>query len=296
MSPHINLHKAVKIYTVSKTSSEGEKREKCILRTSSLSRPLLSFFRNIISLNPQSQEGKLELPSSFHRWENRLFAVKWFTGYHTHLIQAPMHDLSPVPMNLFFYDVTHLLWYKITCIALVPYVVLKSFAGVWNDLKTRDASPPAALRHPHGLPMLTVGSIHSLVPLLRAQGGCQGKHTDWNRPPWPDTIVTICMSCFMTGDPGKEHRTNKAPPTGRVRERSKGDTTGPTTSQNPSRWHPSWLNKACTTRKNSESEWLAKDNLETNPITVKSKTVRHMAEQFSWVPLPSCSPPRCSFQ
>ena len=30
------------------------------------------------------------------------------------------------------------------------------------------------------------------------------KHTDWNRPPWPGTIVTICMSCFMTGDPDKE--------------------------------------------------------------------------------------------
>ena len=77
------------------------------------------------------------------------------------------------------------------------------------------------------------------------------------------------MSCFTTGGPGKEHRTNKPPPTGRVQERSKGDTTCPTTSQNPSLWHPSWLNKACTTRKDSESEWLAKDNLETDPITTK---------------------------
>ena len=31
------------------------------------------------------------------------------------------------------------------------------------------------------------------------------------------------MSCFMTGGPGKEHGTNKPPPTGRVWERSKGD-------------------------------------------------------------------------
>ena len=68
-------------------------------------------------------------------------------------------------------------------------------------------------------------------------------HTDWNCPPWPGTIVTICMRCFMTGDPDKEYGTNKPPPTGRVWERSKGDTTCPTTSQNPSRWHPSWLNK-----------------------------------------------------
>ena len=75
--------------------------------------------------------------------------------------------------------------------------------------------------------------------------------------PWPGTIVIVRMSCFTTGGPGKEHRTNKPPPTGRVQERSKGDTTCPTTSQNPPLWHPSWLNKACTTRKDSESDdWL----------------------------------------
>ena len=116
-----------------------------------------------------------------------------------------------------------------------------------------------------------------------------------NHPPWPGTIVTICVSCFMTGDPDKEYRTNKSPPTGRVQERSKGDTTCPTTSQNPSLWHPSWLNKACTTRKDSESEWLAKDNPETKPITIKPETASHAAELFSWVPLPSCSPPRRPF-
>ena len=99
------------------------------------------------------------------------------------------------------------------------------------------------------------------------------------------------MSCFMTGGPGKEHRTNKPPPTGRVQERSKRDTTNLTTSQNPSLWHPSWLNKACTTRNDSESEWLAKDNPETNPITIKPKTASHVIELFSWVPLPYCSPP-----
>ena len=102
------------------------------------------------------------------------------------------------------------------------------------------------------------------------------------------------MSCFTTGGPGKAHGTNKPPPTGRVQERSKGDTTGLTTSQNPSLWHPSWLNKACTTKKDSESEWLAKDNPETNPITIKPETASQ-AEQFSWVPLPYCSPPRCPF-
>ena len=99
----------------------------------------------------------------------------------------------------------------------------------------------------------------------------------------------------MTGGPRKEHGTNKPPPTRRVWERSKGDTTCLTTSQNPSLWYPSWLNKACTTRKDSESEWLAKDNLETNPITIKPETASHMTERFSRIPLPSCPPPGSPF-
>ena len=99
----------------------------------------------------------------------------------------------------------------------------------------------------------------------------------------------------MIGGPGKEHGTNKPPPTRRVQERSKGDTTCLTTSQNPSLCHPFWLNKACTTRKDSESEWLAKDNPETNPITIKPETASHVTELFSWVPLPYCSPPGCPF-
>ena len=77
----------------------------------------------------------------------------------------------------------------------------------------------------------------------------------------------------MTGGPGKGHGTNKPPPTGRVQERPKGNTTCPTTSQNPPLWHPSWLDKACTTRKDSESEGLAKDDPETNPITIQPETV-----------------------
>ena len=103
------------------------------------------------------------------------------------------------------------------------------------------------------------------------------------------------MSCFMKGGPGNEHGTNKPPPTRRVQERSKGDSTCLTTSQNPCHWHPSWLNKVCTTRKDSESRWLAKDNQENNPITIKPKTVSHTVEKFSWVPLPNCCLPRCPF-
>ena len=40
-------------------------------------------------------------------------------------------------------------------------------------------------------------------------------------------------------------------------------------------------------------EMASKDNLETNPITIKSETLSHVAEQFSWVPSPCCSLPRC---
>ena len=85
-------------------------------------------------------------------------------------------------------------------------------------------------------PVLLSGEAHRLKP-----------------PPWPGTVVTICVSYFMTGGHGKEHRTNKPPLTRRVWERSKGDTTCPTTSQNPC-WHPSWLRNAYTARKDAESE------------------------------------------
>ena len=78
--------------------------------------------------------------------------------------------------------------------------------------------------------------------------------------------------------------------TRRVWERSKGDTMCPTTSQNSSRCHPSWLSNVCTIRTDLESEWLATENLETNLIK-KPKTASYVEEQFSWVPLAYCSPP-----
>ena len=95
----------------------------------------------------------------------------------------------------------------------------------------------------------------------------------------------------MTGDPDKKYETNKPPSTRRVRERSKGDTACLSTFQNPSCQHPSGLGNACTTREDCELEQLAKDHPETNPITIKPETASHAAEQFSWVPLPYCSPP-----
>ena len=60
-------------------------------------------------------------------------------------------------------------------------------------------------------------------------------------------MVTICISYFRTGSLPKEQRTNKLPPTRRIRKRSKGDAMCPTASQNPSCWHPSWLSYACVT-------------------------------------------------
>ena len=49
--------------------------------------------------------------------------------------------------------------------------------------------------------------------------------TDRNHPPWPGLIATTFRSYLITGGPGKEHGTNKLPPTGRSQERSKGGRT-----------------------------------------------------------------------
>ena len=66
-------------------------------------------------------------------------------------------------------------------------------------------------------------------------------------------------------------------------------------SQNPSSWNSSWLSNVWATMKDPESEWLVRDNPETITITIKPKIESHIAEQFSWVPSPSCLPPGCPF-
>ena len=43
------------------------------------------------------------------------------------------------------------------------------------------------------------------------------------------------------------------------------------------------LAEGCSTRKDPESERLARDNLETNPVTIKPETVSHVPEQ-AWGP------------
>ena len=92
----------------------------------------------------------------------------------------------------------------------------------------------------------------------------------------------------MKGGPSNTELISHHPP--EVRKTSKGDATCWTTSRNPPRWHPPWLSNACATRKDPESGCLAKDNPETNPITIKPESTSHVAEQSSWAPSPYCSP------
>ena len=84
-----------------------------------------------------------------------------------------------------------------------------------------------------------------------------------------------------------------------VARRRKEEMICPTNLLESSYWNLSWLIVACTTREDPESGqiWtqvrcLARDNLETNSITMKPETVSHMVEQFSYllvsgVPLPT---------
>ena len=51
----------------------------------------------------------------------------------------------------------------------------------------------------------------------------------------------------------------------------------------------------CTTKKDPESEWLTRGYPESNSNTIKPRTASHVAEQSSWVSLPSSPPPRQRF-
>ena len=55
--------------------------------------------------------------------------------------------------------------------------------------------------------------------------------------------------------------------------------------------HFGWV--TCTTRKDPESEWLARDSLETNRIIIKPET--EPRAEFSWVPFPWYCPSRNPF-
>ena len=143
--------------------------------------------------------------------------------------------------------------------------------------------------------MKTRFKVHSFNKHVLNVPGTARENPDWNRPPWPTTIVTICVSYFMTGGPDKEHGTNKSPPTGRIRERSERHAMYPTGLPESSLLASILAKQWTHHQKDLESEWLAKNNPETNPITIKPNTAKHVAELFSWVPLPCCSPPGCPF-
>ena len=99
----------------------------------------------------------------------------------------------------------------------------------------------------------------------------------------------------MSRSPRKEHGTNEPPPTGRVQETSKGDATCPSTSQNPSCWHPSWLgNAAPPGRPLSPNDWL--QNAGNSPHHYKTQdfelsgraTLGSLTLMLSaWAPFPS---------
>ena len=62
-----------------------------------------------------------------------------------------------------------------------------------------------------------------------------------------------------------------------------------------SRIHLGWAMCAPPGRIPSQNDRLETTQKLTNSITIKSETASHMAEEFSWVPLTCCSPPRHSF-
>ena len=119
-----------------------------------------------------------------------------------------------------------------------------------------------------------------------------GGITDWTCLLWAGKTVATCTNYLTIGGPGKEFGIVKLPPTGRIWERSKGErrcqSTCPTNLPESSSLE--FISTMCTTRKEPESEWLGRDNPETNPITIKPKTASYVAEQF-WVPLRCCSLP-----
>ena len=67
------------------------------------------------------------------------------------------------------------------------------------------------------------------------------------------------------------------------------------TSQDALCWNPSRLSDACAPKKDPNSECLARDKPEMNPMTIKPESASHVTEWFSPFPSPSCPPPRQPF-
>ena len=127
---------------------------------------------------------------------------------------------------------------------------------------------------------------------------CFKGRIDWNCPSWPRTILTIYISYFMTGGPGKEYGTNE-PPRSRIQELGRVKRRHNVSYQLPrillAGIHLGWAMRTPPRRKDPEQEWPARDNLKTHPIMIKLKTVNQVAEQSSWVPLPCWSLLGCPF-
>ena len=113
-------------------------------------------------------------------------------------------------------------------------------------------------------------------------------HTDRNCPPWPGTIVTICMSCLQV----VPVRNTELIILHQPEEFGKGQKETPHVLPPPrillSGIHLGWTRCAPPERTLGQKDWL-----KTNPITIKPEAASDVAELFSWVPLPYCSPPRC---
>ena len=117
-------------------------------------------------------------------------------------------------------------------------------------------------------------------------------------------MIIACLSCLTTWGPDKEsvlpRKTNWENSGGAKRRRA--DMICPANLPE-SFVLESILAKRCThhqegpwVRPNiSQARWWVRDNPENNLITIKPETACHVAEQFSWVPLPCCSLPGLPF-
>ena len=96
---------------------------------------------------------------------------------------------------------------------------------------------------------------------------------------WPGKTVTSYRSYLTTGGPGKELRTSKLPPTGRILERSKEERGTSSyvlqTSQNSPCWNPSWLSYSFTATKTlSRVSWP--ETTQKLTISIKPEIASHV--------------------
>ena len=111
-------------------------------------------------------------------------------------------------------------------------------------------------------------------------------YTDWN---WP--LCRHHSNCLQelfynrrSGPPYTELTSHHQP---EVFRKVKGDAMCPTTSQNLSCWHPSWLSNVWATRKYPESEWLCWGQCEESRRDSILKPVTHLKDRM-WTGLEPC--------